>query len=77
MSGFPIGTTPATRWRALAEQKLEELNALMDRIAQMKAILEASFHCQCRRLEDCERIVTANTSKSAAPRRKRVARQSK
>jgi MerR family redox-sensitive transcriptional activator SoxR len=77
LSGFPIGTTPATRWRALAEQKLEELNALMDRIAQMKAILEASFHCECRRLEDCERIVAASTSKGSAPRRKRVTRASK
>jgi MerR family redox-sensitive transcriptional activator SoxR len=77
LSGFPIGTTPAARWRTLAEHKLEELNALTDRIAQMKAILEASFHCECRRLEDCERIVTANTSKGSVPRRKRIARASK
>ena len=28
----------------------------------MKSILEASFRCECRRLEDCERLVTAKKS---------------
>jgi MerR family redox-sensitive transcriptional activator SoxR len=77
LSGFPIATTPAARWRTLATQKLEELNVQMDRIAQMKAILEASFHCGCRRLEDCERLAAAGASRGSASRRKRTARASK
>jgi MerR family redox-sensitive transcriptional activator SoxR len=55
--GFPIGTTPAARWRAMAEKKLGELEVLAARITEMRAILEASFHCECRRLEDCERLI--------------------
>jgi MerR family redox-sensitive transcriptional activator SoxR len=77
VSGFPVGTTPAARWQTLAKQKLEELNVLMKRIAEMKAILEASFHCECRRLEDCERIVAARMPKVQSASRKRITRDSK
>jgi MerR family transcriptional regulator, redox-sensitive transcriptional activator SoxR len=59
LSGFPLGTTPAARWRAMAKAKLAELDALMARVSDMKSILEASFRCECRRLEDCERLVAA------------------
>jgi MerR family transcriptional regulator, redox-sensitive transcriptional activator SoxR len=59
LSGFPLTATPATRWRAMATRKLAELDALIARVADMKSILEASFHCECRRLEDCERLVAA------------------
>jgi DNA-binding transcriptional MerR regulator len=59
LSGFQLGATPAARWRALAQQKLSELDALIDRVAEMKALLEASFRCDCRRLEDCERLIAA------------------
>ena len=69
LSGFPIGTTPAARWRTLAMQKLEELNAQMNRITQMRAILEASFHCECHRLEDCEQIAARGAS-NGKPRRR-------
>lgn len=54
--------TPAVRWRALAKQKNGELDALMARVGHMKAILEASFRCQCLRLEECERLVAASKS---------------
>jgi MerR family transcriptional regulator, redox-sensitive transcriptional activator SoxR len=59
LSGFPLGTTPGARWRAMAKEKLAELDALMARVSDMKSILEASFRCECRRLEDCERLVAA------------------
>lgn len=59
LSGFPLGVTPAARWGAMAKRKLAELDALMARVAQMKSILEASFHCDCRQLSDCERLVAA------------------
>lgn len=59
LSGFPLGGTPAARWRAMAKQKLAELDALITRVTDMKSILEASFHCECHRLEDCERLVAA------------------
>jgi MerR family redox-sensitive transcriptional activator SoxR len=55
--GFPVGTTPARRWREMAERKLAELNRLIERIEAMKAILRASFNCECRELSDCERLI--------------------
>lgn len=59
LNGFPAGTTPAVRWRAMAKRKMAELDELMARVANMKLILDASFQCECRRLEDCERLVAA------------------
>jgi len=54
ISGFPAGTPPSLRWRALAESKRKELDALIDGAQKMKAVLTSRFDCRCRRLEDCE-----------------------
>jgi DNA-binding transcriptional MerR regulator len=59
LNGFPAGTMPALRWREMAKRKIAELDQLVARVGQMKLILNASFHCECRELEDCERIVAA------------------
>jgi MerR family transcriptional regulator, redox-sensitive transcriptional activator SoxR len=59
LNGFPADTTPALRWREMSRRKVAELDELMVRVARMKLILEASFNCECRRLEDCERLVAA------------------
>lgn len=59
LTGFSQATTPAARWRALAERKLAELEARSLRIARMKALLESSFHCGCLRIEDCERAIAS------------------
>jgi DNA-binding transcriptional MerR regulator len=61
LNGFPIGTKPALRWRAMAERKIAELDALSTRLGRMRSILNASFHCECRRLEECERLIAAKT----------------
>jgi MerR family transcriptional regulator, redox-sensitive transcriptional activator SoxR len=68
LSGFSKDMPPAARWRALAERKLEEVNALMERARQMKSLLETSFHCGCPRIEDCEEYINA-------ARRRRPARK--
>jgi MerR family transcriptional regulator, redox-sensitive transcriptional activator SoxR len=65
LSGFPVSATPAARWRAMAKTKLAQLEALIARVADMKSILEASFRCECRRLEDCERLVAARKPRRA------------
>jgi MerR family transcriptional regulator, redox-sensitive transcriptional activator SoxR len=59
LNGFPIGTRPALRWRAMAKRKLAELDELTARLGQMRSILDASFNCECSRLEDCERLIAA------------------
>jgi len=59
LSGFSPATTPAARWRALAERKLAALEAQSRRIVRMKTLLESSFHCGCLRIEDCERAIAS------------------
>jgi MerR family transcriptional regulator, redox-sensitive transcriptional activator SoxR len=59
LNGFPIGTRPALRWRAMAKRKVAELDELTSRLSQMRSILNASFHCECHLLEDCERLIAA------------------
>jgi DNA-binding transcriptional MerR regulator len=57
LNGFPVGTRPALRWRAMARRKIAELDELTARLGQMRSLLDASFNCECRRLEDCERLL--------------------
>jgi MerR family transcriptional regulator, redox-sensitive transcriptional activator SoxR len=57
VSGFPSSSAPALRWRAMATKKLAELDSLLHRVTQMKTLLEAGFRCECRQLEDCERLL--------------------
>jgi DNA-binding transcriptional MerR regulator len=58
LSGYPASTAPAQRWRVLADQKLQELDAQMNRLTQMKSLLNDSFRCRCQSLQDCERGLT-------------------
>ena len=61
LNGFPIGTRPALRWQAMAKRKIAELDELTARLGQMRSILNASFRCVCRQLDDCERLIAAKT----------------
>ena len=51
--GFAAETPPAARWQALAEQKLCELDALIEQAQHMRQILKSGLQCGCLRLEDC------------------------
>ncbi len=51
--GFAPGTPPAARWRALAKQKLTELDTLVLRAQHMRQMLETGLECGCLRWEDC------------------------
>jgi DNA-binding transcriptional MerR regulator len=62
LSGFPIGTKPALRWREMATKKIAELDEQAAQLTKMRSILSASFHCDCRVLEDCERLIATKTS---------------
>ena len=59
LSGFTASERPAARWRALAEKKLAQIEANIQRFAQMKDLLESSFRCECPRIEDCDRAAAA------------------
>lgn len=51
--GFAADTTPAERWQTMAHKKLVEIEQMVERAQQMKAILEMGLRCGCLRLEDC------------------------
>src|SRR4029078_5874134 len=53
LHGFAPDTPPAARWQPLAQQKIAELDALIERAEQMKRILQTGLNCGCLRLEDC------------------------
>jgi MerR family redox-sensitive transcriptional activator SoxR len=59
VAGFSATTPPAIRWRTLAERKLGEIQAQMERLLRMKGLLESGFRCQCLSIEDCARIIGA------------------
>jgi MerR family transcriptional regulator, redox-sensitive transcriptional activator SoxR len=62
LTGWTAGKTPSMRWREMATRKAAELNELLARVAEMKSILEVSFRCECRQLEDCERLLAMRSS---------------
>jgi MerR family redox-sensitive transcriptional activator SoxR len=73
VQGLPAGTTPASRWREMANRKMAELDELTARLAQMRSLLSAAFDCQCRTLEDCERLIAQkNPGCQGSRRRSRV-----
>ena len=53
LDGFAEDTSPSERWRLLAEEKLPEVEALVERALGMKDLLEQGLRCECLRLEEC------------------------
>jgi MerR family transcriptional regulator, redox-sensitive transcriptional activator SoxR len=62
LTGFPSSAIPSSRWQKLAQRKLAELDLRITQVMKMKALLQSSFHCSCRTIEDCERLMTAGKS---------------
>jgi MerR family transcriptional regulator, redox-sensitive transcriptional activator SoxR len=53
VSGFDESAPLGVRWRSLAEQKLAELDVLINRAQGMKRVLEEGMRCQCLNLDQC------------------------
>ena len=53
MSGFSEEEPPSTQWKALASEKLVEIDALIARAEGMKKMLEEGMDCDCLRLDEC------------------------
>jgi MerR family transcriptional regulator, redox-sensitive transcriptional activator SoxR len=53
LNGYSEDTPPSERWRLLAEEKLPEVEALVEHALGMKYLLERGLRCECLRLEDC------------------------
>ena len=53
--GFARKTPPGERWRALAVQKLEELEERIREAERMKSVLQVVMRCACPTFDDCAR----------------------
>ena len=56
--GFPEGTPAGSRWRAMAQRKLAEVDDLIARAHGMKRLLKTALRCGCLTLEDCALVTT-------------------
>ena len=55
--GFEEETPMSLRWQKLAREKLEEVDALMDRAQRMRTLLGRALACGCLRVEDCAKAI--------------------
>lgn len=53
LDGFAPDTPPPERWRALAREKLPEVEAGIRRATALKRMLQAGMRCQCVDIQDC------------------------
>ena len=51
--GFRAGTPPSVRWQRLKKRKIVELDAMLEHIQAMRALLEQQGKCRCAALEEC------------------------
>ncbi len=54
--GFPDDARPSRRWAELAEEKLAELDQLIQRVHAMKRLLEEGLRCGCASLDECSLV---------------------
>lgn len=56
-----FGNTPRARqrWQELAQSKLVEIDAQIERAQTMKALLEAALECSCGLVADCDLVAEA------------------
>ena len=48
---------PSARWRALAEQKLREVDTIIEKAQATRRVLEESLRCNCVVLEECANVL--------------------
>ena len=56
LDGFSEDTPTSERWRLLAQDKLPEVEVLLERALGMKDLLERGLRCECLRLEECSLV---------------------
>jgi MerR family redox-sensitive transcriptional activator SoxR len=53
LDGFDRQTPASKRWRQVAQRKLKQVRATIERTRRMEGVLEALLTCECVRLVDC------------------------
>jgi MerR family transcriptional regulator, redox-sensitive transcriptional activator SoxR len=67
--GFRAGTPPSVRWQKLKSRKIVELNAMLEHIQTMRALLEQHGKCRCTALEECGKKMFEKQCANAATSR--------
>jgi hypothetical protein len=62
-TGFRADVPLSQRWQDLARKKIAELDALTQRIAVMKELLERAQRCRCIDFQECGRRIREGASK--------------
>ena len=57
LNGFARKTPPGNRWRALASQKVAELDERIAEAERMKNLLAGIMRCECPSFEDCSEFL--------------------
>ena len=66
-SQFSAEDPPSERWRALAREKLTEVEALMERAQAMRQLLERGLRCECLGVGDCALFEEERRSVAPSP----------
>jgi len=68
--GFRAGTPSSDRWQKLKSRKIAELDALLEHIQSIRALVKEQGMCRCTALEECGKKMfekqCANTFRTAA-----------
>ena len=57
LHGFPAKTHAAERWRALASEKLTEMEEALVQLRETRELLEEALRCECASLDECARML--------------------
>ncbi len=55
VGGVSRNTPPGPRWRALAQQKLDEVEQRIEEAERMRVVLISVMGCECPTFDDCTR----------------------
>jgi MerR family redox-sensitive transcriptional activator SoxR len=73
--GFRAGTPPSVRWQKLKKRKIVELDAMLEHVQTLRALVAQQGQCRCSALEECgKRILEKQCAKAPAVSRVRRAR---
>ena len=57
VAGFDTAGIASARWREMAQHKMADVDALLQRAERMKLLLEASLDCGCLTLDTCQLVL--------------------
>lgn len=60
VSGFSETEPPSARWRIMAQKKIEDVDALIEKAQGMKRLLVEGLECECLRVDECALLLNSS-----------------